>query len=238
MKYFWLSFKAVLTKDLVAEFRSRQVLPTMLVLGMLIIWVFRIASEAVTVNMPVLGTTALWVAFLFAGLLAQERSFSSEVHQDCMDALLLAPVDEGTIYLAKLFVNIIMLTVFEIMIVPGVMIAFEITVSGGSLLSLITVLMLGNIGISSIGTLFAAIVQLSHTRGSLLSILVLTILMPMMIPATLALLILFGAVPAELVGTGALAFVGDLRSAIGYMVAFDAVFVVACWLLFGFAIKE
>ena len=32
MKYFWLSFKAVLTKDLVAEFRSRQVLPTMLVL--------------------------------------------------------------------------------------------------------------------------------------------------------------------------------------------------------------
>ncbi|MFZ9012268.1 MAG: heme exporter protein CcmB, partial [Anaerohalosphaeraceae bacterium] len=184
MKYFWLSFKAVLTKDLVAEFRSRQVLPTMLVLGMLIIWVFRIASEAVSVNMPVLGTTALWVAFLFAGLLAQERSFSSEVHQDCMDALLLAPVDEGTIYLAKLFVNIIMLTVFELMIVPGVMIAFEITVSGGSLGTLITVLMLGNIGISSIGTLFAAIVQLSHTRGSLLSILVLTILMPMMIPAT------------------------------------------------------
>ena len=104
--------------------------------------------------------------------------------------------------------------------------------------SLVMVLMLGNIGISSVGTLFAAIVQLTNTRGSLLSVLVLTILMPMMIPATLALLILFGAVPAELVGTGALAFVGDLHSAIGYMIAFDAVFVVACWLLFGFAIKE
>jgi heme exporter protein B len=238
MKYFWLSFKAVLIKDLVAEFRSRQVLPTMLVLGMLIIWVFRIASEAVSVNMPVLGTIALWVAFLFAGLLAQERSFSSEVHQDCMDALLLAPIDEGTIYLAKLFVNIVMLTAFEVIIVPGAMVSFGLKLSGGSVMSLVTILMLGNVAISSVGTLFAAIVQLTHTRGSLLSILVLTILMPIMIPATLALLILFGAVPAELVGTGALAFVGDLRSAIGYMVVFDAVFVVACWLLFGFAIKE
>ena len=238
MKYFWLSFKAVLIKDLVAEFRSRQVLPTMLVLGMLIIWVFRIASAAVSVNMPVLGTIALWVAFLFAGLLAQERSFSSEVHQDCMDALLLAPIDEGTIYLAKLFVNIVMLTAFEVIIVPGAMVSFGLKLSGGSVMSLVTILMLGNVAISSVGTLFAAIVQLTHTRGSLLSILVLTILMPIMIPATLALLILFGAVPAELVGTGALAFVGDLRSAIGYMVVFDAVFVVACWLLFGFAIKE
>ncbi len=238
MKYFWLSFKAVLIKDLVAEFRSRQVLPTMLVLGMLIIWVFRIASEAVSVNMPVLGTIALWVAFLFAGLLAQERSFSSEVHQDCMDALLLAPIDEGTIYLAKLFVNIVMLTAFEVIIVPGAMVSFGLKLSGGSVMSLVTILMLGNVAISSVGTLFAAIVQLTHTRGSLLSILVLTILMPIMIPATLALLVLFGAVPAELVGTGALAFVGDLRSAIGYMVVFDAVFVVACWLLFGFAIKE
>ena len=238
MKYFWLSFKAVLIKDLVAEFRSRQVLPTMLVLGMLIIWVFRIASEAVSVNMPVLGTIALWVAFLFAGLLAQERSFSSEVHQDCMDALLLAPIDEGTIYLAKLFVNIVMLMAFEVIIVPGAMVSFGLKLSGGSVVSLVTILMLGNVAISSVGTLFAAIVQLTHTRGSLLSILVLTILMPIMIPATLALLILFGAVPAELVGTGALAFVGDLRSAIGYMVVFDAVFVVACWLLFGFAIKE
>ncbi|MHC4855849.1 MAG: heme exporter protein CcmB, partial [Planctomycetota bacterium] len=161
MKYFWLSFKAVFAKDIIAEFRSRQVLPMMLVLGMLILWVFRIGSEAVSVNVSVMGTIALWVAFLFAGLLAQERSFSSEVHQDCMDALLLAPVDEGTIYLAKLFVNVLMLTVYEAIIVPGVIVAFGLELTGGSVLSLVAVLMLGNVAISSVGTLFAAIVQLT-----------------------------------------------------------------------------
>ena len=40
MRYFWLSFKAIFIKDIVIEFRSKQVLPTMIVLGMLIIWVF------------------------------------------------------------------------------------------------------------------------------------------------------------------------------------------------------
>lgn len=237
MRYFLLSFKAIFVKDIVTEFRSRQVLPTMIVLGMLIIWVFRIASEVASAEVSVIGPISLWVAFLFSGLLAQERSFATEEHQDCIHGLMLAPVDEGTIYLAKLLVNIIMLSIFEIIIVPAAIIAFEMTLTR-SIFSLITVLMLGNIGLSSVGTLFSAIVQLTRTKGSLLSVMVLAILMPMMIPATFGLLAVFGAIPAELIGTGALSVVGTFKSAIMFMVVFDAIFVVACWLLFGFAIKE
>ncbi|MBW7990786.1 MAG: hypothetical protein FVQ84_12335 [Planctomycetes bacterium] len=236
MRYFWLSLKAIFIKDIVTELRAKQVLPTMIVLGMLIVWVLRMASEAVLQSEAVIGPVALWIAFLFAGLLAQERSFATEQQQDCIYALLLAPVDEGTIYLAKLFVNIVLLSIFEIIIVPVVIVAFRLNINNWP--ALIGVLLLGNIAISSVGTLFSAIVQLSRARGALLSILVLVILMPMMIPATFALLLVFGAIPPEMAGTGALAFVGTLGSAVGYMIAFDAVFVVACWLLFGFAIKE
>ncbi len=237
MKYFWLSLKAIFIKDIVTELRAKQVLPTMIVLGMLIIWVLRMASEAVLQSEAVIGPVALWIAFLFAGLLAQERSFATEQQQDCIYALLLAPVDEGTIYLAKLLANIVMLTIFEIIIVPVVIVAFGLNI-GDNWPALIAVLLLGNVAISSVGTLFSAIVQLSRARGALLSILVLVILMPMMIPATFALLLVFGAIPPELAGTGALAFVGNFEAAIKYMIAFDLVFVVACWLLFGFAIKE
>lgn len=237
MRYFLLSFKAIFVKDIVTELRAKQTLPTMIVLGMLIVWVLRIASEAAMDTGTVIGPVALWIAFLFAGLLAQERSFAMEQQNDCIYALLLAPVDEGTIYLSKLLVNIVMLSIFQLIMVPLVAVLFELDFAG-NLPALIGVLFLGNVGLSSVGTLFSAIVQLSRTRGSLLSILVLVILMPMMIPATFALLILSGAIPAELVGTGALAFVGTFKSAIGYMVAFDAIFVTACWMLFGFAIKE
>ncbi len=237
MKYFWLSFKAVFLKDIVIELRARQVLPTMIVLGMLIVWILRIAAEATSVEAAVIGPAALWIAFLFSGLLAQERSFSTEQQDDCIYGLLLAPVDAGTIYLAKLLVNIVMLSIFELIIVPVVMVAFKLSLSANPLM-LVAVLLLGNVGISSVGTLFSAIVQLTRTRGSLLSIMVLVILMPMMVPANFALLMLFGAIPEELAGSGALAFVGSFQSALAYLAVFDAVFVVTSWLLFGVAIKE
>lgn len=234
MNYFWLSFKAIFVKDIVTELRAKQVLPTMIVLGMLIVWILRIVSEAASIQEAVMGPAALWIAFLFSGLLAQERSFAVEQQQNCINALLLAPVDVGTIFLSKLFVNVVMLCIFEIIIVPVVILSFQLT-PPDRWLSLIVVLLLGNIGISSIGTLFSATVQFS---SSLLSIIVLVVLMPMMIPATFALLLLFGAIPEQLVGTGALAFVGDFKSAVGYLAAFDVVFTAASWLLFGFVVQE
>ena len=234
MNYFWLSFKAIFIKDIVTELRSKRVLPTMIVLGMLIVWILRLACEAAPESMHIIGPAALWIAFLFSGLLAQERSFTTEQHQDCINGLLLAPVDVGTIFLAKLLVNIVMLSIFEIIIVPVVFLFFG-SVPSDRWLDLMLVLLLGNIAISSIGTLFSAIVQFSN---SLLSIIVLVILLPMMIPATFALLFVFGAIPEELAGSGALAFVGDFKTAVGYMAAFDAIFTVACWLLFGFVVQE
>jgi heme exporter protein B len=237
LKYFWQSFKSIFIKDIVTELRAKQVLPTMIVLGMVIVWIFRIVSETAMIHTDVIGPVALWIALLFCGLLAQERSFAAEHQQDCIYGLMLAPVDAGTIYLSKLFVNIVMLCIFEVIIVPIAFLSFRLSVKNGWP-GLIAVLLLGNIGISGIGTLFSAVVQLTRTRGSLLSIIVLVVLLPMMIPATFALLVLFGSIPNELVGTGALAFVGSFNVAIGYMIAFDAIFVVACWLLFGFVIKE
>lgn len=231
------TIKAIFVKDIVTEFRAKEVVPAMIVLGMLIVWVLRLVSEVGSVNAHVMGPAALWIAFLFAALLAQERSFAAEQRHDCINGLLLAPVDAGDIYLAKLLINVTMLCVFEIIVVPIVILAFKLSVSGG-IEKLIAVLLLGNIGISSVGTLFSAMVHVSRIRGSLLSILVLTVLMPMMIPATFALLLCFGAIPPELSGIGALAMVDNFKTAISYLVGFDAIFVTASWLLFGFVVQE
>ncbi len=239
MKDFWLGLRAIVIKDIVVELRAKQVLPTMIVLGMLIVFILRMASESssTSAGAPVMGAAALWIAFLFSGLLAQERSFAAEQQNGCIDGLLLAPLDPGTIYLAKLVANVVMLSIFELIVVPIGLISFDLHV-GGRWPQLLAVLLLGNLGISSVGTLFSAAVQLTRTRGSLLSIVVLVILMPMLIPASFALLVLFGAMPEQVGGTGSLAFVGSFRAALGYLLAFDAVFVVACWLLFPVVIQE
>lgn len=238
MKSFWQGVKAIVVKDIVVEFRAKQVLPTMVVLGMLIVFILRLVSEASSgsTQAAIMGAAALWIAFLFSGLLAQERSFGVERQNGCIDGLLLAPFDVGTIYLAKLVANVLLLTIFEVVMVPIVLLTFGIDVNG-RWLDLIAVLMLGNLGISSVGTLFSAVVQAARTRGSLLSIVVLVVLMPMLIPASFALLVLFGAMPEEMAGSSSLAFVGSFKAARAYMVVFDAVFVVACWLLFGVVLE-
>lgn len=229
--------KAIFIKDVVTEFRSKEVIPTMIVLGMLIVLVLRLVSEVGDINTQAMGPAALWVAFLFAALLAQERSFATEQHQDCISGLLLAPVDPGAIYLAKLLVNITMLCAFEIILVPIVILVFKLSVVGG-MGRLVAVLLLGNVAISSVGTLFSAMVHVSRIRGSVLSILVFAVIMPMMIPSTFALMLCFGIIPAELVGTGALAMVGNFKTAIGYLIGFDLIFTTAAWLLFGFVVQE
>ena len=237
MNSFYHGIKAIFVKDLVMELRSKEVLPAMVILGMLIVLVLRLVSHAGDLHLGAMGTGTLWVALLFAALLAQERSFAVEQHQDCINGLLLAPIDAGAIYLAKLLVNITLLCIFEIILAPLVILAFDLTVEGG-FLQLTGVLLLGNLGISSVGTLFSAMVQVSRIRGSLLSILVFAILLPMMMPATFALLITFGITPSDLMGTGILALSSNFKNAIGFLIAFDVVFITAGWLLFGFVVQE
>ena len=65
MNYFCESLWAIFAKDILTEFRAKQVLPTMVVLGMLIVWVLRIVSEAAMLSTEAMGPAVLWVAFLF-----------------------------------------------------------------------------------------------------------------------------------------------------------------------------
>ena len=72
MRDLYRGLRAILVKDIAVELRARQVLPTMVVLGMLIVFILRMVSEpgSAGVGAPVMGAAALWIAFLFSGLLA------------------------------------------------------------------------------------------------------------------------------------------------------------------------
>jgi heme exporter protein B len=229
--------RAIFVKDLVTELRTKQLLPTIVCLGILIVWIFRIAAGAASIDISVAAGAVLFVAMLFSGILACEKSFAVEQENDCINSLLLAPIDAGDIYLAKLLVNIVILCFFEIVTVPVVFVLFKISV-GGRWLGLIAVLLLGNIGISSVGTLLGCVVHQTRAASSLLSVLVMAVLMPMMIPAVVALLLLFGPAGHQAGGVGTFGIVADFKSAVGYIAAFDAIFVTICWLLFGFVVED
>ena len=231
------TIRAIFIKDLVSEFRAKQVLPATIILGVLIAWVFRLATESTTVDKSVTAAAVLLVALLFAAILASERSFAVEQQNDCISSLLLASADAGDIYIGKLLVNITMLCILEVVTVPVVLVLFNVNITE-TWLELVTVLVLVNIGFSSVGTLLGCVVQTTKAASSLLSILVMAVLCPMIIPAIFAFLLSFGAMGAEAAGIGAVTMAGSFKTAIGYIAAFDAIFVTVCWLLFGFVAGE
>ncbi|MFH1615325.1 MAG: heme exporter protein CcmB [Planctomycetota bacterium] len=237
MKYSHNAFISILSKDVFVEMRTKQTLPLMVVLAMLIVWILRIICEAASLDAVAVGSAVLLICLLFCGLLVQERSFALEKQDNCISGLLLAPLDVGTIYLAKLAANVIILCIFEIIAVPLILITFHITVADGWLYFLL-LLLLVNAAISAVGTLFSAMVQLGDIRTAVLSVLVLTTLMPLMIPAAFVLLVLFGLIPENLGGSAALALAGNLKTATALIIAFDVIYISASWLLFGFVVRE
>jgi len=198
----------------------------MIMLGVLIAWIFRITTQSAAADTSVVASAALLAAILFSAILLSEKSFAVESENGCLDALVLASADTADIYIGKLIANVTILCIFELVAAPAVLVLFKISANLDWPRLIITLLLI-NIGISGIGTLLGCAVQGTRTANSLLSVLIMVLLCPMMIPAVSALHSLFGS-------AGTLALAGDFNKTLAFLVAFDAIFVTVCWLLFGF----
>jgi len=222
---------AIFVKDLKVQLRSRDLLLSMIVLGVLLAWILRIATGDIRTQTPAVAAAALLISILFSAILSSERIIAAENDNDCIRALLLSPADAGDVYIAKLLVNMTMLIIFEFVTVPVIFAFFRI-IPAGRWAGLAAVIMLVNIGISGTATLLGAMTQAGRAANSLLSILVLVIICPIIIPAVSVLELLLQGAAA---GPG---FSAGAAYQIGFLVAFDAIFVTVCWLLFGFVLGE
>ena len=108
----------LIRKDIVIELRTKQHLTTMFFFAALVIIMFNFAvgteSEVVERSLP----GYLWLVFLFAGVLALGRSFTTEMENECLEVLLICLADLEIIYIAKLAVNIILLFFIELLLLP------------------------------------------------------------------------------------------------------------------------
>ena len=223
--------KAIFVKDLINELRSKQTFASMVVLSIIIAWIFRLTSSVIESAMVSIAAAVIMVSVVFSSILCCERSFAVEHGDGCMDGLLSASADRGNIYIGKLLFNVTMLCIFDCVMVPVVCVCFNLT-PAGNLLKLIVILLLVNIGVSAVGTLLGSIVMSIKSRSSVLSILIMALIMPMMIPAISGLLMVFSA-GAD---SGMFSAGQSFSEIAGMMAAYDAIFVTVCWLVFGFTV--
>ena len=171
---------AIVWKDFVTEFKTRELFSAMFIFALLVILIFIFTVNLSIVKASEVGPGILWVAFLFSGTLGLNRSFVLEKENGCLMGLILAPADRTTIYFGKLISNFIFLTAMELFILPLFMVFFNIDLLE-HLLPLLLVIFLGTLGFCTLGTLLSSLSSNLKTREIMLPILLYPLLVPIVI---------------------------------------------------------
>src|SRR5262249_14958664 len=123
----------------------------------------------------------LWIVFAFAGTLLLNRSFARELPNDCLDALVAAPVPASALLLGKALANFLLVLAVELIALPLFGIFYNVRWTS-QLPQLMLVLLLATWGMTITGTIFSALTVNIRLREVMLPILN----FPVLIPALLA----------------------------------------------------
>jgi heme exporter protein B len=220
---YWRKVFAIARKDIVSEFRAREIIVSVLVFVLLVIIIFNFAFGDQKA-MQAAAAGMLWVTFTFAGVLSLNRSFIIEKEEGCLEGMMVAPISRDIIYAGKTLSSLIFLLAVEIVALPIFAFLFNLNVFT---IEIITVTFLATIGFVSCGTLFSALAVKTKARELVLPILFLPIVVP----------VILGAVKATglVLGGESWASIRDWLYIIG---AFDVIFVTVSFWIFGFIIEE
>ena len=214
---------AIVRKDLLLEKRRREIVVGTWVFALLVLVVFDFALDLEPRARRAAGPGVLWVAVFFAGALNVGRTVVLEKERGAWEGLLLSPLAPGALYAAKLAGNVLFMLLVEAALLPAFAAMYNLRVITPGV---VLIVVLGTVGFAAVGTLFSALSANSRAREALLPVLLFPILLPVVI----------GAVKA----TGQqLAPVSTPQPPwVALLVAFDALFVIAGYLLFDQVVEE
>jgi heme exporter protein B len=206
---------AVARKDLLIEWRGRELLPALgqFVLLALVISVFAFDLDGATVGRVAPGI--LWLVLLFAGLVAFGRAFAAEKEQASLEALLMTPAGRVAVFAGKALAATAVLLALEALLVPGLAIFLGVLLSPGAVLAVA----LSTVGMSALGCLFSAVAAQTRARELLLPVLALPLWIPFVI-------------------VGGRALVGGGLPSLGLLLDFDILFVVVAGLAAHFVLDD
>ena len=120
----------LLGKELRLEFRSRELLSATTVFALVLVVLFSFAFDPTVSESRRFGPGLLWIAFLFAGSLMLNPSFSREQANETLAALRMAPISPFAILLGKMLANFIFMSLAELVLVPVFAVLYNISLSG------------------------------------------------------------------------------------------------------------
>lgn len=209
---------ATLTKDLRLEWRSKDAINAMLFFALLVVVIFSFSFNPTAEESRLIAGGLIWVAFLFAAVVALNQTWARELRNQVLDAYRVSPAPANALFLAKAIGNFIFVSVLEALMAPLFIVFYDLRALGPGW-QLIPIAALGTWALVVNGTFFAAISIRTRSREIMLPLL----LFPISIPALLAMV---EATTAILTGEYSARFWMVL------LAVYNVVFTTVCLLLF------
>jgi heme exporter protein B len=205
---------ATLLKDIRLEWRSKDALNAMLFFSLLVVVIFVFAFDPLAEESRHIVGGLIWVAFLFASVVALNQTWARELRNQVLDAYRVSPAPATALFMAKALGNFIFVVLLEALMAPLFVIFYNLRALGPAW-ELIPVALLGTWALVVNGTFFAAMSIRTRSRELMLPLL----LFPVSIPAILGMV---AATTAILTGDNPAHFY------IVLLLTYDVVFTTAC----------
>jgi heme exporter protein B len=203
----------IMQKDLRAELRNKEAINASFSFALVILLLFSFAFDLTEETTREISGGLLWIVFAFAGALILNRSFARELPNDCLDALIAAPLPGAALFLGKALANLLLLLAVEAVCFPVFGIFYNVRWAQ-QFWPLLLVVVLGTWGFTVIGTMFSALTVNLRLRELMLPLLV----YPLMIPCLMAAMKL----STQLIGGDPLD--ADAMGWMRFLIAFDVIF--------------
>lgn len=217
---------AIAGKDARAELRGRHAAVSTLFFAAVVLLLFGFALGPDAERLAAAAPGLLWLAVVFAGILAVNRLHLLETDDGALEQLALYPVSRRAIYAGKALGGLAVMLVLGVVVLGAVGVLFAVDVAAAALPLLVTVV-LGAIGIAAVGTFYAGVTVRLRAREVMLPLLMLPVLAPL----------LLGAVKATAAALAGDPF-GELGAWLQLLVAFDVVMIVAGAATYGFLLED
>jgi len=212
---------AVARKDLTSEWRTRELVPA---LGQFVVLALVIANFGFQIdsrNATVIAPGVLWLALVFAGLVAFGRAFAAEREQASLEAMLLTPASAAAIFAGKAIAAALLLIACEAVLLPALALMFGTPLN----VPLVAAVLVATVGMAALGCLFAAMVARVRSREVLLPLLTLPLWIPFIVAGGQAVQVAMGAS-------------GSYNQAVALLIDFDILFLVLTSLAARFVLDD
>src|ERR671924_1838095 len=110
--------RATLAKDMRLEWRSKDAINAMLFFGLLVVVIFSFSFNPTAEESRQIAGGLIWVAFLFAAVVALNQTWARELRNQVLDAYRVSPAPANPLFLAKAIGNFLFVAVLEAVMTP------------------------------------------------------------------------------------------------------------------------